>query len=85
MGAATRPPVCSLAPSWPSMITDTATCGGCPGGPAKAMIQAWERAGVVPSCAVPVFAPISTPGPPVGLSGRVRDDEERGRHPVIGE
>ena len=27
IGAATRPPVCSLAPGWPSTSTATATCG----------------------------------------------------------
>src|SRR5690606_2426569 len=52
IGAATWPPVCSLAPGWPSTTTATATCGVSPSGPAKPMIHACELGGSVPSCAV---------------------------------
>ena len=62
IGAATRPPVCSLAPGWPSTITATAMVGSPPSGPPKPMIQACERAGSVPSWAVPVLPPTSKPG-----------------------
>ena len=61
MGAATRPPVASLAPLWRSTITATATLAS-PGGPAKPMIQACERRREVPSWAVPVLPPTSKPG-----------------------
>ena len=63
IGAATRPPVCSLAPSWPSTSTATATWGTSPSGPAKPMIQACERGGSVPSWAVPVLPPTTMPSP----------------------
>src|SRR4051812_22068436 len=54
MGAATRPPVDSLLPLWPSTMTATAIVGACPTGPAKQMTQAWDRSGAVPYWAVPV-------------------------------
>src|SRR6478736_9702366 len=62
MGPATVPPVAADVPSKPSTITATATVEASPGGPAKAIIQPWDFGGVVPSCAVPVFAPTSMPG-----------------------
>ena len=52
----------SLTPGWASMMTATATSGVPPGGPAKAMNQAWLDGGSVPSWAVPVLPPTSKPG-----------------------
>src|SRR5207244_1474713 len=59
-GPATRAPVTSLTPGWPTTITATATRGACAG--AKATIHAWDDGGLVPSWAVPVLAATCVPG-----------------------
>ena len=68
MGAATRPPVCSLAPGWPSTITATAMLGGSPGRAGEAddprvrLGAAPCRAGRCRSCRRPRCPAIGQPG-----------------------
>ena len=61
IGAATRPPVASLAPLWLSTITATATRGAV-GGREADDPGVRLRGGSVPSCAVPVLPATRTPG-----------------------